>query len=856
MVADRPAVGSAATVSRGVPAVWGNVPQRNKNFTGREELLAELRERVTGQVAVVLAHALYGMGGVGKTQLAVEYAYRYMSDYEVIWWIPADQIPLVRSSLAALAPRLGLEDIAPGRVEDAVSAVFDALRRGEPYKRWLVIFDNADQPEEIRNLLPSGPGHVIVTSRNHRWQSVADAVEVDVFSRQESLDFLSRRVPGIRQEEATRLADELGDLPLALEQAGALQVESGMSVDEYLELLAEESSKVLAENPPADYPVGVAAAWGLSMARLKEQTPFAWELLRRLAYFGPEPIDRDLFKHGRYVLGPPLQADVGDPIVFSRATRELGRYALARVDNYHKTLQVHRLIQKLIRDQIDPEQAEAMRHEVHLLLAAADPDEPDSIENWPRYDALLAHVVPSRAVRSEHPDGRRLVRNIVRYVFNVGDLRTCDDLSRDALELWSASSGPDDRDVLILAGQRANLLWTQGNYRDAYQLRRATLERMRVVFGEEHEETLLVTSDHGADLRARGDFDDALQLDQNTQALHTRVFGDDHPQTFMVANNLAVDQGLNSHYTDAHETDTRTHQDRLHFFGRDDHPWVIFSLGAIGRDLRQGGKYVEALTIQERAYAAFADLVRQRVLPADHPWVLWQAKDLSVARRKMGDLAPALELAEEVYESYVASFGPKHPDTLAAVMNLGNIRRVYGDIHRKAELLEQADQQIEAALGNYVDVYGEAHPYTRGCALNLAIVRRRVGEPSESRGMLEDTLDGLRETLGAAHHFTLTCVTELATSLSMTGAIDEARQNGERALDGLREVVGPDHPHTLACASNLAIDLQDLGETEASNNLLTDTVRRYREILPPDHLDVEDALSGKRIALDIEPTPL
>src|SRR5437016_5846442 len=135
-----------------VPEIWGNVPQRNKNFTGRTELLADLRERVTAEVTALVPHALHGMGGVGKTQLAIEYAYRYASHYQVVWWVPADQTALVRATLAALAPRLGITGLVPGRVEEAVSAVLDSLRRGDPYDRWLLVFDNADQPESIRGL--------------------------------------------------------------------------------------------------------------------------------------------------------------------------------------------------------------------------------------------------------------------------------------------------------------------------------------------------------------------------------------------------------------------------------------------------------------------------------------------------------------------------------------------------------------------------------------------------------------------------------------------------------------------------------------------------------------------------------
>src|ERR1035438_7846010 len=186
---------------RTVPLIWGNVPQRNMNFTGREDLLAELRRRQgpTGDkriTAVVpgdpMPRALQGLGGVGKTAVAIEFAYRNRADYDLVWWIQSDQLPLVRSALAALAEPLGLEAARASGIEAAVAQVRDALRRGEPYSRWLLIFDNADEPDELYKIIPQGPGDVLITSRNNHWQSAVSTVQLNVFTRAESKEFLIR----------------------------------------------------------------------------------------------------------------------------------------------------------------------------------------------------------------------------------------------------------------------------------------------------------------------------------------------------------------------------------------------------------------------------------------------------------------------------------------------------------------------------------------------------------------------------------------------------------------------------------------------------------------------------------------
>jgi hypothetical protein len=230
-------------VPRVTPQIWENVPLRNRNFTGRDAIFSRLRQGTSSKIMAVLPEdplpqALQGLGGVGKTAVAIEYAYRYRAEYDVVWWIPAEQLPLVRSSLAALAVRLGLESAMATGIDGAVAAALNALRLGQPFDRWLLIFDNADRPEDFRDYIPRGPGDVLITSRNNQWQETFDTVQVDVFARGESKEFLSRRASIDATESQTdRLADKLGDLPLALHQAGAMLGETGMPVEDYIQLL-------------------------------------------------------------------------------------------------------------------------------------------------------------------------------------------------------------------------------------------------------------------------------------------------------------------------------------------------------------------------------------------------------------------------------------------------------------------------------------------------------------------------------------------------------------------------------------------------------------------------------------------
>ncbi|MFI7639516.1 FxSxx-COOH system tetratricopeptide repeat protein [Nonomuraea sp. NPDC049400] len=827
------------------PQVWERVPKRNPNFTGRADLLLALRKSISPVTAVVAQPmALQGLGGVGKTQLAVEYAWQYRTHYDLVWWVSADQPMLVPSALAAMATALGLPPATSTGVEQAAQSVLRALQSGVPYRSWLMIFDNAEEPDLIKDYIPRGTGHVIITSRNSRWSDYEDTVAVDVFKREESMAFLLKRLAGaVTEPEANQVAEVLGDLPLALEQAAALLSRTLMPVDEYVGLVKKRTGAVLNLEKSPTYPQSMTAAWQVSVSQLEDRVPAAVEVLRCCAFFGPEPIPRDVFRRGNQAVGPRLAQILSDPIMLTNALSNLERLALVKVEPSTRTLQVHRLNQALLRDETSPEDREELRHEVHMLLAGTAPSDPDDTARWSRFEELAAHLEPSGLIECTVPAVRKFALDLVRYLYVRGSYKQAQALLDQYIAKWTQDSGPRHADVLKARIHLGLVYLGLTFYTRASELMSETLQVMTEELGPDRPETLWAKKSYAAALRGRGEFFQARQGDQELLEAYERASGERDPDTLQARNNLAVDYALTSDYDTASKLlqEAYLHMSSREGIGR---RVLLTAWSNLSRAVRLSGQFEVATDVAEEAYAYG---VAQ--LGDDHPITLLAAKDYAISLRRSGRLGEALELMKSTHTRLHRLYGDVHADTMAAAIGLSNALRADGD-------LEEALRMAKRGLDHYPDVFGSEHPFTHACNLNLALLTRLNGDPAKAREISERALAGLTERLGRDHDYTVSCAINLQNDLAALGLHDEARRLGEENLRRIRASFHPDHYLSLVCAANLSLDLRATGAEKEAEQLLSDTTRRLDAVLGRDHPETLSVLAGERLNSDFDPPPI
>ena len=716
-------------------------------LAGREELLVELDARLAGgDGADPRVVALSGLGGAGKTSVAVEYVHRHLAEVAVAWQFIAEDPAVLKAGFSELAAQLGAR--GPLDTRDPVASVHGALAA---YPRgWLLVFDNAPDPGSVTAFLPpAGRGRVLITSRDPFWPP-GQVLEVPVLDPDVAAVFLGNRTGDPAVQAARELAVELGGLPLALEQAAAYMQATGGTLAGYLASFRRRRLDMLARGEPTGYGKTVATTWSLAFGRLESSAAGAAGLLRLLAFCAPEAVPLHLLLQPR----PGLAGQVGEevaPVLAPLMEDDLAASdAIAALRGYSLITQVgggsvsvHRLVQAVTADQMPQVLAHEWHQAAAALIEAAIPGDTELPETWQVCAVLLPHA---QAALADDSDGMARIAN---YLGSSGSYAAARDLQQRVLDARQPTLGLDHPDTLNTRADLARWTGRAGDRAAARDQFAALLPDRRRVLGPDHLDTLTASAELAYWTGQAGD--PAAARDQCAALLPVmeRVLGPDHPDTLTARHELA----------------------------------------------RWTGQAGDPAAARDQFAALLPD--HERVSGTDHPDTLNARGNLARWTGDAGDSAAARDQYAALLPVMERVFGPEHPSTLTARANLAYWTGRAGDP-------AAARDQFAALLPDREQVIGPDHPDTLNARGNLAHWTGEAGDPAAARDQFAALLPDDVRVIGPDHPDTLNARGELARWTGESGERAAARDQFAALLPDYERVLGPNHPDTRNARAELA----------------------------------------------------
>ncbi|TQJ88322.1 FxSxx-COOH system tetratricopeptide repeat protein [Streptomyces sp. SLBN-31] len=819
------------------PEVW-DLPMRNAEFIGRVEQLNALREGFDsfgGNSSP--PQVLCGLDGVGKQQIALEYAHRFASQYDMVWWVPAAEN--VQDSLTRLARAVGASGGGPHTGEDR-QALLERLRQER--RRWLLVFDGVKDQEAVKDLIPTGgSGHVLITSGSMEWAPEFTRHPVDPFTPEESVALLSRRLPGASDEELLRLAERLGHLPIWEKAAANVLRACPQDIDLFIEEL-DSRGTASQEEVSTEYR-DFTEVCKLAYEDLRSQSPAAARLLDLCAFLSPDGVGMNVVKSDRMLeLLKQSDPELNDAdFIMHRHLKLLGDQALAVQDPRLRTLKVPRVVQDLVRGWMTEEERDGTRAEVLGVLAAMVPNdlERHEPEHARTFVELDRHVMVSGAVDSTKLAVHRWLVSQVYHRWMSGDWKRARELGELVLERWRQALGPEHLMVLRMESQLGAACRLLGDYRTALELTTHAAGTLRANRSNEAD-ILLARRGYAADLRAVGRFREARDEDQGTFLGLKRAIGEDANGTLAASHNLALSKFYVESVPAAIRQEQQAHEWREQIATKKDpKPWVSYA--HLGTYHREAGD----LATSER----YLDEARTRLnslLGTGSHQTLGAVASLGMTMVRRGEVEHGLTLVKDAYVAYRDTWGEQHPRTMSCGLSLAI------GLHAQGRTPD-AVAYTRDMLGHYVEVFGDDHPFTGICRSNLALYLLDFGQAEEAKEHAGAALVQLRDAFDRRHRYTL--VARINHNNCMA-ALDEL-STGELALedqdiyDGCKEqsAWGESHPVTLTAMANLLAS-----RPPADGELAASLERKVAEYFPKDHRLATALLAEPylRIGADLE----
>jgi tetratricopeptide (TPR) repeat protein len=722
--------------------LW-NVPySKNPFFTGREKVLADVeRELYASGLA-----ALTGMGGVGKTQTAAEFAHEHRDEYSAVLWVSAASQDTLASDFAAIASLLNLPEKDEKEQALAVAAVKRWLAANAG---WLLIFDNASDLAKVHGFIPRATkGHVLLTTQAQATGDI-QAIEVRDMLPEEGALLLLRRAKITRadaplseagdaaRDTAANTSKELGGLPLALDQAGAYIEETGCGLVSYLDLYRTRRADLLKRRGGfgPDHPESVATTVSLSFEKVAEASHAAADLLRFCAFLHPDAIPEEIFTKGAAELGTNLSSIAADPLELNTACAEILKYSLVRRDADAKTMDIHRLVQEVIRDGLTEEEKRQWAERAVRAINQAFPSV--GFANWARCERLVPQALVCatliEACGFEFEEAARLLDQGGYYLYERARFSDTEPLYQRALAIRERVQGPDHPGVAMTLNNLAELYREQGKFAKVEPLCQRALAIRERVLGPDHPDVAMSLNNLAELYREQGKHAQAEPLCQRALAINAKTLGPDHPRVATSLNNLAELYREQGKYAQAEPLCQRALATTEKTLGLE-HPTTAIRLNNLGALYVNQGKYAEAETLYWRALG-----VTEKALGPEHPDVAARLNNLALLYKIQGKYG----LAEPLYQRALAikkkAVGPDHPDVATSLNNLAGLYRAQG---KHAE----ADRLYESALAIWEKALGPDHPNVATVLENRALLLREM-----KRGAAARELEARAAAMRAVH---------------------------------------------------------------------------------------------------------
>lgn len=757
-----------------LPVTWHVPFQRNSFFTGREQALLHLHERLRADTKnASVPQALCGLAGMGKTQTAVEYCYRFSKEYQAVFWFRAETRETLSEDFVTIATLLDLPERDGRNQQRVVEAVKGWLSE---HRNWLLVLDNLEDLNLIGEVIPSlHRGHVLLTMRRQATGTVAQSIQLHPMKQEEAVPFLLRRAgvlplqapllaaSAAEHDCAIEIAHLLDGLPLALDQAGAYIEETACGLSGYLERYRMQSSPLLRRRGEATsgHPASLTTTFALVAAQVEARNTSAADLLRLCAFLQPDTIPEAMIIEGTTGSSSILEPLARDPYAFDAAVKTLRDFSLIQRHAESKTLSLHRLVQAVVRDRLDEQARRQWVERTIMLMSRAFPDSSDDA-TWPRCQRYLPQAQACALLIEEWglriPEAGMLLLKAGSYQLEHGQFTQAEQFLLRARSILLDTVGEMHADYAYCLNSLALLYHYWGRYEQAEPLYQQALRISEQVHGTEHRAYIGVLTGLGGLYYNQGHYEQAEQLSWRVLKLREKQLGADHLDMAQLLNNVGGICMERGKYAQAETLLLRAVELREQHLGPE-HPHTLLSLSSLATLYIAQQRYEQAESLQRRLLA-----VREKLWGTEHASVAASLYALAQLYHDQGHY----EVAEPLYQRALTMrervLGPEHPRTAQTLNGLARLLLEQGQVERGEELCRRSLAIREKALG-------PEHPDYAESLATLALLREQQGDESGAMLLYQQVLHICTGPLVPEHLLMMRCRAAYSRLLAKMPAI-------------------------------------------------------------------------------------